>query len=963
MASTAKRKPTTGSRTKAKTTTRKTTRKKNTARKQNESPLNVNILEQSFAALAPHGEALVARFYQELFDRFPQVKPLFKNTSQAEQQRKLLAALKLVVANLRNPEVLTQTLQNLGQRHQHYGAVPGHYQAVANTLLDVMEEFAGNLWTDEVHQAWSDALQTVAEIMLNAYDKTVDTMATNERAVNYEILQRNEELTRMKSAVDGALTAIMMIDRDLTITYVNQSTMKLLKQHEDTLRGLYSGFSADRIVGTNIDIFHKNPAHQRQLLSNPANLPYSTDIQVGPLTFRINVTAQHDLSGNYVGNTLEWSDVTELRLREADVARLQGTIDGAMTAFMMVNRNLEITYVNHSTRSLLKEHEPTLRGLFPGFSADAIVGTNIDMFHKNPAHQRQLLGNPANLPYSTDIQVGPLTFNINVTAIMDKVDGYVGCALEWSDVTELRKKEFEVARLQSAVDGAEANIMLCDADLNITYANPAVVNMLLRRQSELRKTWPTLDAQNLVGQNIDQFHKNPAHQRGILSDVKRLPKKAEIKVGDLEFEVNATAIVDHKGDYMGNMVQWADITEQKDAERQIQNLIDNAIIGKLDQRVDTSGYEGFMRGLGAGINSLMDTVVTPLKEITDVMSQVANGDLTTNMSGEFQGDFALMRDAVNTTLSNLVDVVSKIRQSSGSIASASSEIAQGNGDLSQRTEEQASSLEETASSMEELTSTVKQNADNARQANQLASGARDEAEKGGNVVGKAVAAMGEINEASKKIADIISVIDEIAFQTNLLALNAAVEAARAGEQGRGFAVVATEVRNLAQRSAGAAKEIKSLINDSVRKVEDGSRLVDQSGQTLGEIVTAVKKVSDIVAEIAAASQEQSAGIEQVNKAVVQMDEVTQQNGALVEEAAAASAALDEQARSLDNLVSFFKIGAEIEQKLLAERQQQERAQRIPHTQTQARSATYRSERIAKQASIRKAEDDGSWEEF
>jgi len=959
MASTAKRTPKKKAKTSAK---RKTTTRKSAARKKNNTSLNVEVLEQTFAALAPQGEALVARFYQQLFNRYPQVRPLFRNTTPADQQRKLLSALKLVVSNLRNPGVLTETLQNLGRRHQQYGAVPGHYQAVASTMLDVMKEFAGVLWTKEVHKAWSDALHTIAEIMLNAYDTTVDNMDMNTFAVNSGMAQGNDDLIKMKSAVDGALTAIMMIDRNLTITYVNQSTLKILKEHEDTLRSLYSGFSADNIVGTCIDMFHKNPAHQRQILSNPANLPYSTDIQVGPLTFRINVTAQVDQMGNYTGNTLEWSDVTELRAKEAEVVRLQGTVDGAMTAIMMINRDLEITYVNESTRNLLKQNETTLRELYPGFSADTIVGTCIDIFHKNPAHQRRILENPANLPYSTDIQVGPLMFNINVTAIRDLQGQYVGCSLEWSDVTDMRKKELEVARLQSAVDGAEANIMLCDADLNITYANPAVVNMLLRRQSELRKIFPTLDAQNLVGQNIDQFHKNPAHQRGLLKDVHRLPKKAEIEVGDLEFEVNATAILDHNGNYMGNMVQWSDITEQKDAERQINRLIEQAIAGKLDERVDVSDYQGFMRGLGVGINNLMDTVVDPLKELTAVMRKVADGDLSHSMAKDLQGDFAVMSDAVNKTLENLVDVVGKIRQSSGNIASASSEIAQGNADLSQRTEEQASSLEETASSMEELTTTVKQNADSAKQANQLAAGARNEAEKGGSVVGKAIEAMGEINEASKKIADIISVIDEIAFQTNLLALNAAVEAARAGEQGRGFAVVATEVRNLAQRSAGAAKQIKALINDSVKKVEDGSQLVDQSGKTLVEIVNSVKKVSDIVAEIAAASQEQSAGIEQVNKAILQMDEVTQQNGALVEQAAAASVALDEQAKGLDKLMDFFKIGAEAERKYAANNQNSVKGN-WRSTDHSTHAQENRMLKTGTNDSARLSNKDGEWEEF
>ncbi|MGD8558519.1 MAG: methyl-accepting chemotaxis protein [Gammaproteobacteria bacterium] len=1003
-----------------KTSTRKTTtnhsRKKKTVKRSppREPVLNVELLENTFSALAPYGEAIVERFYDELFNRYPQVRPLFKNVSQQDQQRKLLSALKLVINNLRNPAALKDTLQKLGRRHQQFGAIEAHYEAVIRTLLDVLQEFAGKSWTKDVNQAWDDALNIISQIMLEAYDDMEKGMNVNQFSMNAEMSSTADDLTRMKSAVDGALTAIMMVDRDLVITYVNESTRRLLTEHEDTLKRIFPSFSAERIVGTCIDIFHKNPDHQRRLLSNPANLPYTTDIVVGPLTFKINVTAQYDALGNYSGNTLEWSDVTELRKKETEVSRLQGTVDGAMTNIMMINRDLEITYVNNATKNLLTKHEEVLKKLYPSFTVENIVGTCIDIFHKNPVHQRRILDNPSNLPYSTDIQVGPLVFNINVTAISDAQGNYVGNALEWSDVTEVRKKETEVARLQSAVDGADANLMLCDEDLNITYANPSVVNMLARRQTELRKIWPTLDAQNLVGQNIDQFHKNPAHQRTVLKDVANLPRKAEIKIDELEFEVNATAILDHDGNYMGNMVQWSDITEQKDAERQIQHLIENAIKGKLDERINAEEYEGFMRALGNSINSLvdaitaeqkdaahqiklliknaidgklderidsnaykgfvkdigehlndlMDAVVRPLKEVMEVMSKLSKGDLTRTMEGDFKGEFAVLQDAVNSTMENLVDVVAKIRESSGNISSASSEIAQGNTDLSQRTEEQASSLEETASSMEELTSTVKQNADNARQANQLASGARDEAEKGGEVVGKAVNAMGEINTASKKIADIITVIDEIAFQTNLLALNAAVEAARAGEQGRGFAVVAGEVRNLAQRSAGAAKEIKALINDSVEKVEDGSQLVYKSGQTLQEIVNAVKKVSDIVAEIAAASQEQSGGIEQVNKAVMQMDEVTQQNGALVEEAAAASVALDEQAKVLDSLVSFFAID---ESKMVTVRteasQRLAEAQRPGAAQKPAAKPWRPQQTVAKQPSQRSVEDDSSWEEF
>ena len=340
-----------------------------------------------------------------------------------------------------------------------------------------------------------------------------------------------------------------------------------------------------------------------------------------------------------------------------------------------------------------------------------------------------------------------------------------------------------------------------------------------------------------------------------------------------------------------------------------------------------------------------------------VAMQISEGDLTAEIAVK-NGDDSSMMFAMKTMRDNLINIVGQVRSGTETIASASGQIASGNMDLSSRTEQQAGALEETASSMEELTSTVKQNADNARQANSLAASASNVAGKGGAVV----ETMGSINESAKKIVDIISVIDSIAFQTNILALNAAVEAARAGEQGRGFAVVASEVRNLAQRSAGAAKEIKGLINDSVEKVGAGTKLVDQAGATMNEVVDSVKRVSDIISEIAAASQEQTAGIEQINQAITQMDQVTQQNAALVEEAAAAAASLQDQAGMLTQAVNVFKVVGVQTAGRRPVAGKGRAAQPIPITQAKAK-AKVRAMNVAPIARLGNATAGNDWEEF
>ncbi len=515
----------------------------------------------------------------------------------------------------------------------------------------------------------------------------------------------------------------------------------------------------------------------------------------------------------------------------------------------------------------------------------------------------------------------------------------------------------ETGRIKQALDNVNSSVMVSDAHYNIIYMNAALQEMFRNAQFDIRKELPGFDAAKLLGAHVDLFDKHQAHSR--MLDKLADSHTSELNIGGRILKITANPVIDTHGERIGTVVEWLDCTQEAAVEKEVQSIVSSALAGDLTQRITLENKQGFYEVLGNGINDLMDVSAQIINDTVRVMGAIARGDLSERIEDDYVGSFGQLKADANSTVSKLTEMIGEIKNSANLMLHGLQAISDGNASLSQRTEAQAASLVETASSMEKMTATVKLNADNARHANQLAEGAREQAENGGQVLNQAVAAMSEISASSSEISSIIGVIDEIAFQSNLLALNASVEAARAGEKGRGFAVVASEVRNLAQRSAAASKQIKDLIEDSATKVAEGTRLVDESGQTLSKIVSSVKKVSDIVAEISVASQEQSTGIEQVNKAVMQMDKSTQQNTAQVAEAASASEALGKQAQTMHKQVNFFQVGDDSLTVVAAPKERRDSAQRPWKQPKQTPAVTAEVRKVATPGNVQSDQ----WEEF
>ncbi|MEZ6046300.1 MAG: methyl-accepting chemotaxis protein [Planctomycetaceae bacterium] len=773
--------------------------------------LNVKVLRDSFGLLAPQAEKLAARFYEKLFSDYPHLETLFVNADMREQQQKLIQALSTVVNYLEKPEKLKSVLEELGSRHGDYGVTAEDYEPVALTLLAVMEELAGDLWSEELANVWQEALEAIATIMINAsvakpakelvrtsnstsrstthnsgssqqdrsnnHHNSIPGTAGNHNQEEREMsLQSTKNSTEQGAAsqsfqqfygmVENSPLSFVFVDADGQVSYINDKGQQLFSQLEGVL-----GFNAQSLVGGPVSRLHQ-AVPELNIKATSLKQPQQMTVSLKDEVIDINVVPVRDDSGALLGLFQTWDLITERAHRAAAAAKAQSMLDQIPINVMMADLNGKINYVNPASVNTLS----TIESLLP-VKADQVLGQSIDIFHQNPAHQRALLADPRNLPHRASIKVGPETLDLLVSPVTDDSGKFIGPMVTWEVITEKLRLEDEMARVQNMMENIPINVMLANRDCEIVFMNPASERTLRSIEALL-----PIPVDKILGSSIDVFHKAPEQQRALLRDPGNLPHRAKINVGPETLDLLVSPIFNKNNDYIGPMVTWEVITDRV---------------------------------------KLADEFETNVKGVVNAV---------TNSAMEMQENSKTMAALTEETA----------RQSQ--VVAAASEQATKN-------------VETVSSATEELSSSISEIARHVQDASMMTAQAVEEANRT-NVTIK------DLGEASNEIGQVIKVITSIAQQTNLLALNATIEAARAGEAGKGFAVVANEVKELARQTAKATEEISQKI-EAIQNVTGGAAEAIQS------IGTSISRINEISTTIASAVEEQTAATSEISRNVAE----------------------------------------------------------------------------------------------